>query len=72
MSRPTLEVADIVRAAGDSFWDKHKSHFASVNCSNNTDFSSTVHFSNLPHLGASQGARCHRSLPHRGTGRSSR
>jgi len=30
MSRPTLEVADIVRAAGDSFWDKHKSHFAWV------------------------------------------
>ena len=28
MSRPTLEVADIVRAAGDSFWDKHKSHLA--------------------------------------------
>ena len=30
MSRPTLEVADIVRAVGDSFWDKHKSHFAWV------------------------------------------
>ena len=30
MSRPALEVADIVRAAGDSFWDKHKSHFAWV------------------------------------------
>ena len=30
MSRPTLEVADIVRAAGNSFWDKHKSHFAWV------------------------------------------
>ncbi len=30
MSRPTLEVADIVRAAGDSFWDKHKSHYAWV------------------------------------------
>lgn len=28
MSRPTLEVADIVRAAGDSFCDKHKSHLA--------------------------------------------
>jgi hypothetical protein len=30
MSPPTLEVADIVRAAGDSFWDKHQSHFAWV------------------------------------------
>jgi hypothetical protein len=30
MSRPTLEVADIVRAAGNSFWEKHKSHFAWV------------------------------------------
>jgi Transposase zinc-binding domain len=30
MSRPTLELADIVRAVGDSFWDKHKSHFAWV------------------------------------------
>ncbi len=30
MSRPTLEVADIVRAAGDRFWEKHKSHFAWV------------------------------------------
>jgi len=30
MSRPTLEVADIVRAAGGSFCDKHKSHFAWV------------------------------------------
>jgi hypothetical protein len=28
MSRPTLEVADIVRAAGNRFWDKHKSHLA--------------------------------------------
>jgi hypothetical protein len=28
MSRPTLEVADIVRAAGNRFWEKHKSHFA--------------------------------------------
>ena len=30
MSRPALEVADIARAAGDSFWDKYKSHFAWV------------------------------------------
>jgi DNA-directed RNA polymerase subunit RPC12/RpoP len=30
MSRPTLEVADIVRAAGNGFWEKHKSHFAWV------------------------------------------
>jgi len=30
MSRPTLEVADIVRAAGNRFWDKHKTHFAWV------------------------------------------
>jgi len=30
MSRPTLEVADIVRAAGNRFWDKHKSHLAWV------------------------------------------
>ena len=30
MSRPTLEVADIVRAAGDRFWEKHKSHLAWV------------------------------------------
>jgi hypothetical protein len=28
MSRPTLEVADIVRAAGNSFWDKHRTHLA--------------------------------------------
>jgi hypothetical protein len=28
MSRPTLEVADIVRTVGDRFWEKHKSHFA--------------------------------------------
>jgi Transposase zinc-binding domain len=28
MSRPTLEVADIVRAVGNRFWEKHKSHFA--------------------------------------------
>jgi hypothetical protein len=28
MSRPTLEVADIVRAAGNRFWEKHKSHLA--------------------------------------------
>ena len=26
MSRPTLEVADIVRAAGNRFWERHKSH----------------------------------------------
>jgi len=30
MSRPTLEVADIVRAAGNSFWEKYKPHFAWV------------------------------------------
>jgi hypothetical protein len=30
MSRPTLEVADIVRAVGDRFWEKHKSHLAWV------------------------------------------
>ena len=30
MSRPTLEVADIVRAAGNRFREKHKSHFAWV------------------------------------------
>jgi predicted Zn-ribbon and HTH transcriptional regulator len=28
MSRPTLEVADIVRAAGNRFWEKHQSHLA--------------------------------------------
>src|SRR6266851_3248322 len=28
MSRPTLEVADIVRAVGNRFWEKHKSHLA--------------------------------------------
>ena len=28
MNRPILEVADIVRAAGNRFWEKHKSHFA--------------------------------------------
>jgi hypothetical protein len=28
MSRATLEVADIIRAAGDSFWKKHGSHLA--------------------------------------------
>jgi hypothetical protein len=28
MSRPTLEVADIVRRTGNSFWEKYKSHFA--------------------------------------------
>jgi hypothetical protein len=30
MSRPTLEVADIFRAAGNRFWEKHKSHLAWV------------------------------------------
>jgi hypothetical protein len=30
MSRPTLEVADIVRAAGNRFWEKHRSHLAWV------------------------------------------
>jgi hypothetical protein len=30
MSRPTLEVADIIRAAGNSFWEKYKPHFAWV------------------------------------------
>jgi Putative transposase/Transposase zinc-binding domain len=28
MSRATLEVADIIRAAGDSFWQKHGAHHA--------------------------------------------
>jgi hypothetical protein len=28
MSRATLEVADIIRAVGDSFWEKHGSHLA--------------------------------------------
>jgi hypothetical protein len=28
MSRPTLEVADIVRAAGNRFWEKYGSHLA--------------------------------------------
>ncbi|MGC2616576.1 MAG: IS91 family transposase [Terracidiphilus sp.] len=28
MSRPTLEVADIIRAVGNRFWEKHKSHLA--------------------------------------------
>jgi hypothetical protein len=28
MSRPTLEVADIVRATGNRFWEKHKSHLS--------------------------------------------
>ena len=28
MSRPTLEAADIVRAAGNRFWEGHKSHLA--------------------------------------------
>jgi len=30
MSRPTLEVADIVRTAGNRFWEKHKSRLAWV------------------------------------------
>jgi Putative transposase/Transposase zinc-binding domain len=30
MNRPALEVADIVRAVGNRFWEKHKSHFAWV------------------------------------------
>src|ERR1019366_871326 len=30
MSRPTLEVADIVRAVGNRFWEKNKQHFAWV------------------------------------------
>jgi hypothetical protein len=50
MSRPTLEVADIVRAAGDSFLGQAQVTLC---------------------MGASQGARCHRPLPHCGTGRSS-
>src|ERR1700731_3395916 len=28
MSRPTLEVADIVRASGGRFWERHGSHLA--------------------------------------------
>ena len=28
MSRPTLEVADIIRAASDRLWEKHGSHHA--------------------------------------------
>jgi hypothetical protein len=32
MSRPTLEVADIVREAGNRFWEKHKSHLAWLHC----------------------------------------
>ena len=28
MNRPTLEVADIIRAAGDSYWERHRSHGA--------------------------------------------
>ncbi len=28
MSRPTLEVADIVRASGNSFWEHYGSHLA--------------------------------------------
>jgi len=30
MSRPTLEVADIIRAVGNRFWERHKSHLAWV------------------------------------------
>ena len=30
MSRPALEVADIIRAAGNRFWEGHKSHLAWV------------------------------------------
>jgi DNA-directed RNA polymerase subunit RPC12/RpoP len=30
MSRPTLEVADIIRAVGNRFWERHKQHFAWV------------------------------------------
>ena len=51
MSRPTLEVADIVRRNGQQFLGTA----AVASC-----------------MAASQGARCHRPLPHRGTGRSSR
>ena len=50
MSRPTLEVADIVRRTGNSFLGTA----AVASC-----------------MAASQGARCHRQLPHRGTERSS-
>ena len=28
MNRPTLEVADIIRIAGDGFWERHSSHLA--------------------------------------------
>ena len=28
MNRPTLEVADIIRTSGDSFWERHRSHLA--------------------------------------------
>jgi hypothetical protein len=28
MSRPTLEVADIIRASGRSFWERQGSHLA--------------------------------------------
>jgi hypothetical protein len=51
MIRPTLEVADIVRTAGNVFGEKYGSH---------------------PCMAASQGARCHRPLPHCSIGRSSR
>src|SRR5215467_13449182 len=30
MNRPILEVADIVRTAGNSFWEQHRSHLAWV------------------------------------------
>ena len=28
MNRPTLEVADIIRTSGDSYWERHRSHLA--------------------------------------------
>jgi hypothetical protein len=28
MNRPTLEVADIIRASGNSYWERHRSHLA--------------------------------------------
>ena len=28
MNRPTLEVADIIRASADSYWQRHRSHLA--------------------------------------------
>ena len=51
MSRPTLEVADIVRSSGQQLLG-------------------TVRIASC--MAASQGARCHRALPHCGSGRSSR